>query len=120
MVKDAHTGSLEIRLADGLLIATVFGCDGAMPKLEVIEAGTKWMRPRLPPGNRELFERLLLRRLDQHRTGAAREAKQLIGGAWRTIIDDMYKKNAERLSAEQGVVAECADAIVRLMKNLRD
>jgi hypothetical protein len=28
--------------------------------------------------------------------------------------------NAERLSAKQGVVAECADAIVRLMKDLRD
>jgi len=70
--------------------------------------------------NRERFERLLLRRLDQHRVGTAWEAKRLIGGAWRTIIDDMYKKNAERLSAEQGVVAECTDAIVRLMKSLRD
>ena len=74
----------------------------------------------LLPVTRKRFERLLLRRLDQHRVGAAREAKRLIGGAWRTIIDDMYKKNAERLSAEQGVVAECADAIVRLMKSLRD
>jgi hypothetical protein len=74
----------------------------------------------LLPVNRERFERLLLRRLDQHRVGAAREAKRLIGGAWRTIIDDMYKTNAERLSAEQGVVAECADAIERLMKTLRD
>ena len=74
----------------------------------------------LLPVNRKRFERLLLRRLDQHRVGTAREAKRLIGGAWRTIIDDMYKKNAERLSAEQGVVAECADAIVRLMKSLRD
>jgi hypothetical protein len=31
-------------------------------------------------------------------------------------MDDMY----ERLSVEQGVEAECADAIMRLMKNLRD
>jgi hypothetical protein len=61
----------------------------------------------LVPVNRERFELLLLRRLDQHRVGTAREAKRLIGGAWRTIINDMYKKNAERLSAEQGVVAEC-------------
>jgi hypothetical protein len=55
-------------------------------------------------GYRERFELLLLRRLDQHRVGTAREAKRLIGGAWRTIIDDMYKRNAKRLSAEQGVV----------------
>jgi hypothetical protein len=32
----------------------------------------------------------------------------------------MYEKNAERLSVDQRVVAECADAILRLMKNLRD
>jgi hypothetical protein len=74
----------------------------------------------LLPVNRERFERLLLRRLDQHRVGTAREAKRLIGAPWRTIIDDMYKKNAERLAAEQGVVAECADAIMRLMNSLRD
>jgi hypothetical protein len=76
----------------------------------------------LLPVNRKWFEILLLRRLahDHHRAGTARKAKRLIGGAWRTIIDDMYKKNAERLCAEPGVVAECAHAIVRLMKNLRD
>ena len=75
----------------------------------------------LPPVNREQFERLLLRRLDQHRVGTAREAKRLIGEAWRTIIADMHKKNTSRLSAdEQGVLVECADAIVRLMKSLRD
>jgi hypothetical protein len=51
------------------------------------------------PVNRERFERLLLRRLDQHRVGTAREAKRLIGGAWQTIINDMYKKNAARFSA---------------------
>jgi hypothetical protein len=73
----------------------------------------------LPPVNREQFERLLLRRLEQHRAGTAREAKRLIGGAWRTLIDDLYKKNAQQ-SAEQGVVANCADEIVRLMKSLRD
>jgi hypothetical protein len=73
----------------------------------------------LVSASRERFERLLLRRLDQRRAGTAREAKRLIGGAWRIIIDDMYKKNAQRLSVEQGVVAECADAIVRLMKSLR-
>ena len=70
--------------------------------------------------SRARFETLLQLRLDKVRVGTARNAKRLIGGAWRTIIDDMYKKNAERLSAEQGVVAECADAIVRLMKSLRD
>ena len=74
----------------------------------------------LLPINRKWFEILLQRRLDRHQVGTARKAKRLIGGAWRTIIDDMYEKNAERLSVEQGEVAECADAIMRLMKNLRD
>ena len=56
----------------------------------------------LLPVNRERFELLLLRRLDQHRVGTAREAKRLIGGAWRTIIDDMYKKNAETIIRRAG------------------
>jgi hypothetical protein len=75
----------------------------------------------LLPVNRERFERLLLRRLDQHRVGTAREAKRLIGGAWQTIINDMYKKNAARFSAnDPAAVTSCADAILRLVKSLRD
>ena len=75
----------------------------------------------LLPVNRKRFERLLLRRLDQHRVGAAREAKRLIGGAWRTIIDDMYMRNVERLSADgfASVLTECADAIIHLTKSIK-
>jgi hypothetical protein len=73
----------------------------------------------LPPVNRERFERLLLRRLDQHRHRW--EGKRLIGGAWQTIINDMYKKNSARFSAnDPAAVTSCADAILRLMKSLRD
>jgi hypothetical protein len=71
--------------------------------------------------NRGQFERLLVRRLDRVRVGSAQRAKRLIGGAWRAIIDDMYERNAERLSANEfaSVVTECADAIVHLMKSIK-
>jgi hypothetical protein len=48
--------------------------------------------------SRARFERLLLLRLEQVRVGTGRNAKRLIGGAWRKIIDDMYERNVERLS----------------------
>ena len=68
------------------------------------------------------FERLLVRRLDRVRVGTAQRAKRLIGGAWRATIDDMYERNADQLSANEfaPVVTECADAIVRLMKSIKD
>ena len=68
------------------------------------------------------FERLLVLRLDKLRVGTAQRAKRLIGGAWRATIDDMYERHAEQLSANEfaPVVTECADAIVRLMKGIKD
>ena len=71
--------------------------------------------------SRAQFETLLLRRIDKLRVGTARRAKQRIGGAWRTIIDDMHKRNAERLSANQLplVLNECAQAIVDLMNCIK-
>ena len=71
--------------------------------------------------SRVRFERLLELRLDKVRVGTARNAKRLIGGAWRTIIDDMYKRNVERLSANAfaSVLTECADAIIHLSKNIK-
>ena len=71
--------------------------------------------------SRTRFERLLQLRLDKVRVGTARNAKRLIGGAWRTIIDDMYKRNVERLSANAfaSVLTECADAIIHLSKNIK-
>ena len=70
--------------------------------------------------NRGQFERLLVLRLDKVRVGTAQRAKRLIGGAWRTTIDDMYEWHAEQLSNEFAPVTECADAIVRLMKSMKD
>ena len=72
------------------------------------------------PMNRGQFERLLVLRLDKVRVGTAQRAKRLIGGAWRTTIDDMYEWHAEQLSNEFAPVTECADAIVRLMKSMKD
>lgn len=71
--------------------------------------------------SRTRFERLLLLCLDKVRVGTGQNAKRVIGGAWRSIIDDMYKSNAERLSANDlaPVLTECADAIVRLMKTIK-
>ena len=71
--------------------------------------------------SRTRFERLLLLCLDKFRVGNGQNAKRVIGGAWRTIIDDMYKSNAERLSANDiaAVLTECADAIVRLTKAIK-
>ena len=68
------------------------------------------------------FERLLVLRLDKLRVGTAQRAKRLIGGAWRATIDDMYERHSEQLSANEfaPVVTECADAIVRLMKGIKD
>jgi hypothetical protein len=67
------------------------------------------------------FERLLMLRIDKVRVGTAQNAKRIIGGAWRAIIDDMYKSNAEQLSANDfaPVLTECADAIVRLTKTIK-
>jgi hypothetical protein len=71
---------------------------------------------------RAQFERLLVLRLDKVRVGTAQRAKRLIGGAWRATIDDMYEGHAEQLSASEfaPVVTECADAIVRLMKSIKE
>ena len=71
--------------------------------------------------SRTRFEKLLELRLDKVRIGTARNAKRLIGGAWRTIIDDMYVRNVERLSATEfaSAVTECADAIVHLTKSIK-
>ena len=71
--------------------------------------------------SRARFETLLQLRLDKVRVGTARNAKRLIGGAWRTIIDDMYIRNVERLSANEfaSVLTECADAIIHLTKSIK-
>ena len=71
--------------------------------------------------SRTRFERLLELRLDKVRVGTARNAKRIIGAAWRTIIDDMYKRNVERLSANgfASVLTECADAIIHLTKSIK-
>jgi hypothetical protein len=71
--------------------------------------------------SRTRFERLLQLRLDKVRVGTARNAKRLFGAAWRTIIDDMYMRNVERLSTTEfaSVVTECADAIIHLKKSIR-
>jgi hypothetical protein len=71
--------------------------------------------------SRTRFERLVLLRLDKIRVGTGRNAKRLIGGAWRAIIDDMYERNVERLTATEfaSAVTECADAIVHLTKNVK-
>jgi hypothetical protein len=68
------------------------------------------------------FERLLVLRLDKVRVGTAHRAKRLIGVAWRATIDDMYERHAEQLSVNEfaPVVTECADAIVRLAKGIKD
>jgi hypothetical protein len=70
--------------------------------------------------NRERFERLLLRRLDQHRVGTTREAKRLIGGALEQSSTTCTRRTLNDYPPSRGVVAECADAIERLMKSLRD
>ena len=71
--------------------------------------------------SRARFETLLQLRLDKVRVGTARNAKRLTGGAWRTIIDDMYMRNVERLSANAfaSVLTECADAIIHLTKSIK-
>ena len=71
--------------------------------------------------SRTRFERLLQLRLDKVRVGTARNARRLIGGAWRTTIDDMYMRNVERLSANEfaSVLTECADAVVHLTKTTK-
>jgi hypothetical protein len=76
---------------------------------------------RVCPISRTRFERLLLLCLDKVRVGTGQNAKRVIGDAWRTIIDDMYKSNTERLSANDfaPVLTECADAIVRLTKAIK-
>jgi hypothetical protein len=40
----------------------------------------------------------------------------------RATIDDMYERHAEQLSTNEfgPVVTECADAIVRLMRSIKD
>jgi len=71
--------------------------------------------------SRVRFERLLVLCLDKVRVGAPHRAKRRIGAAWKTIIDDMYKRNAERLTKNQfaPVLTECADAIVQLMNCIK-
>ena len=71
--------------------------------------------------SRARFEYVLLLCLEKARLGTSTKAKRVIGGAWRQLIDDMYQKNAERLSASQfgPVVTECADAIIHMMKSVK-
>ena len=71
--------------------------------------------------SRTRFERLLLLRLDKVRVGTGQNVKRLIGSAWRTIIDEMYARNAERLSVNEfgPAVTECADAIFHVTKSLK-
>jgi hypothetical protein len=71
--------------------------------------------------SRARFEKLLMLCLERVRVGSSQKAKLLIGAAWTPIVNDMYKRNAERLSANQfaQVLTECAATIVDLLKNLK-
>ncbi len=70
--------------------------------------------------SRAEFEGLLRLRLDKVQAGTFLKAKRQTGGAWQIIVDNLYERNAERLAANEfaAVSAECADAILRLLRNL--
>jgi hypothetical protein len=67
------------------------------------------------------FERHLSNHLDKLDPGLAGRARRNIGIAWRVIIDDMYKKHAERLTfaSAMELTAECGEAILQLLKSVK-
>ena len=71
---------------------------------------------------RAQFERHLSTYLDKRDPGLAGRARRRIGFAWDAIIDHMYKKHAECLTFTSAaeLTAECGEAIVRLLKSVKD
>jgi hypothetical protein len=69
---------------------------------------------------RTQFEDCLKLYFEQMQSGLFDRIKGTIGGAWQVIIDDMYRKEAERISPSSlAVIGECAELIVGVAKELK-
>jgi hypothetical protein len=51
----------------------------------------------MSPVSKREFEKILEVRLEQVQIGTTRKAKRCIGNAWRTFVDSLCDKRAERL-----------------------
>jgi hypothetical protein len=72
--------------------------------------------------SKEQFERRLRERLIELEFDLASNTRQRIGYAWRRIIEHMYRERAAGMTFENQnqIMAECAEAIANLARNLKD
>jgi hypothetical protein len=72
--------------------------------------------------SRRFFEFQLSARLNRMEPGLAALLQRKVGYAWRSIIDQMYRERADRLTFANlnEVLSECAHSLARLNSSIED